>query len=423
MYIQTDPCLFSKSLLDHEALTVSSWKNEVAIFLLLYATLSWVADVGINEVQFILLSLSFLFFLFKSVPTIKRIRPLISLIIFSVTYLIFKNDLADMLYWHITILFVTALFLLTINDSKSDFQIPLLRVIKFITIIAIVSFPFMVLRLGFHEIPQSLIDEKQDFKTVSTFYGLVNHVVFVYAEHKNRIAGIFWEPTILAFFLIYFLLESKVYNLSLMWRVVFIIALVLTQSIGGIFLFIFLSILSVCKNSTVKLTTIVIGIGAIFSFSQVFPYLREVILVFFNRDIASDSSAILRIIEMYSPYYVTPFSLFGVDRFEEYLIGYHSQFGKERTGIINGLGSYYIAYGFVGLICILGFILRSISHRPRMMDRFIYWVFVFSYMPLLFSIPFLMLLITEKEESQRRKWFRNLEGNQRQKQYGRPDTY
>ena len=172
-------------------MNVLSHRRTLAIFILLYATLTWVADVGIDAIQYSLILISFFIFISEKKISFKNASPLLGPLFVILFYILMKQEMAFQYVSHLLPVLVSLIFALWIIDPKKDFQLPLANIMIFISIASIISLPFIIFKFGFIEIPSMFIQHKADSKNIFTLLGVVNHVVHVNTDYQSRVSGIF----------------------------------------------------------------------------------------------------------------------------------------------------------------------------------------------------------------------------------------
>lgn len=394
------------------------------IFLLIIISVTWVANLAIDSIQYFLYALIILILLIKDQYLTyfksKLIILTFSIGIFQVVISTLKGG--DLIYYNLMTTFkilVGVSVCWYFRDQKVYALRILYNILKFLIysslflllIHDILSFP-----LPTFNIPSFLLDPNKDLifnsgKEISCTLGLhcKHQSILTFAERglssyssgpllRNR--GIFWEPGLYALFSVVSLALAIYFKDKFLHKIIFVISCFSSGAPGGIailFLFITFSSISLAK---ITFTKSLIVLSVLLFFSVVLgTYILEPLLYLFGRSLDSDASIFIRQIDLTLPFTLTWYEqpLLGFSTIEAYRDTSVFLFNNESNGITNSIGALVFYNGFIFSFLYFGlyvYLVNKNQVRDTILIPFTLTLIVSTvYEPVLFS-PIVVFLLT-----------------------------
>jgi hypothetical protein len=370
------------------------------VFSALVVSVSWVADIGSNLVQYAF----YVFFLIGVILAggfVFRPRLLffvLGMLLLTLLVLVLQNGLGE---WR-NRLFVANMMLAVLATSafrgrSIAFMKSFNDILYILTLLSLIVLPLVFVQKGLLlDVPDFAMTsaEFKQHRSLTTLFG-VSYFVSNNASEVWRNQSIFWEPGMMACLLVLALMFADALGESRTRKGVYLLGILTTVTPGGYaVLAVYLLFRSASVLSRKQMFHLLLGIAAIAVAYLALPVIRDVVLYLFKRDIQNDPSVLIRSTDFWLPFraaFDSPW--FGHPNFDEYRSMMYMVIARERGGMSNSLGEYFYRFGIVWALAFLATLSVGLKRYPNLAGySFPVLVLTLIYEPIGFSLLFLMLI-------------------------------
>lgn len=377
------------------------------VFSALVVSVSWVADIGSNAIQYF-------FYVLAAIGVILggrlRFRSQFTyvaggMVILTLFVVFMQNGMDE----RRNVLFLVNMILATLmvaafQGRSVAFMKSYLKILYILTLTSLIVYPFLFLQSSLLvSVPDAALAsiEGKLHRSLYTLFGISYFVSNNYgAIWRNQ--SIFWEPGMMACLLVIGLAFADALNAKRRRKIILLLGILTTFTPGGYaVLGVYLFFKSVSVLSRRQVFHVLLGLAVVFVAYVSLPVIRDVVLFLFERDIENDPSVLIRSTDFWLPFYSAaeaPF--FGHPNFEQYQLAMFQTISRERGGMSNSLGEYFYRFGFVWSFVWLLLIAYGLRRIPRLPGYFFpVAVLILLYEPIGFSLFFIMLVFIGANEA------------------------
>lgn len=374
--------------------------EHLMVFSALVVSVSWVADIGSNAIQYFFYALAATGAILAGRLRLRSRFTFVAggLVVLSLFVVSMQNGIGE----RRNLLFLVNMFLAILMSGafrgrSVAFMKSYLEIVYLLTLTSLIVFPFLFFQHGLLvQVPDIALSniEGKLHRSLHTLFG-VSYFVSNNSSAVWRNQSIFWEPGMMACFLVIALAFADALNATRGRKITLLLGILTTFTPGGyavlgIYLFFkATAVLSRRQMFHVLLALAVVGVAY-----ASLPVIRDVVLFLFKRDIANDPSVLIRSTDFWLPFYSAmdaPF--FGHPNFDQYQVAMLDVISRERGGMSNSLGEYFYRFGFVWSfvwLLVIAAGLRKIPNLPRYVFPVV--LLILLYEPIGFSL-FLLLFV------------------------------
>lgn len=363
-------------------------------------SVSWVADIGSNLIQYTFYILAIIgAFWAGALRFSKRIlRSITGIIILTFSVLFLQDGLGE---WRNQLFLANMALALLATAAFRGRSIVFMKsfndIVYIFTVTSLIVLPFLLFQKSLlFDVPDFAMQgiESKQHRNLQTLFG-VSYFVSNNSSGVWRNQSIFWEPGMMACLLIIALMFADALGEPRKRKVVYVLGIITTFTPGGYaVLLIFLLFRSASIISRKQLFHLILGVMTVMVAYLSLPTIREVVIYLFNRDIQSDPSVLIRSTDFWLPFQASISSPWvGHSNFEEYQLMMFAFIERERGGISNSIGEYFYRFGVVWAFAWLAMLAASLRSYPNLAGYcFPVIVLALAYQPIGFSLLFLMIV-------------------------------
>lgn len=331
-----------------------TWLQYLLVFLVLLVSVSWIADIGSNWIQYPLYIL-----LLVTIPFVRKPRySRIFIIWFSVfviatlAVLIAQQGLSERSsVFFLANMAIAFLVVGVFRGQGVNFWRCFNDLIFILTVISLCLYPLVFAKDILVELPRYLLTESEIkiHRDLFTAFGLSYYVTSGSVTDIWRNQAIFWEPGMHASMLILALLFSQLVGESKRRKVVYVVGVVSTFAVGGYaILAVLIGFWMLYRISKRQMFFVVIMV-VIFIFAYIgIELIQRLVFFLFDRDIQNDASVFIRSADLWLPFITALDSPFwGHPNIAHYSISMMDAIDRAMVGITNSLGAYFYKYGLI----------------------------------------------------------------------------
>lgn len=342
------------------------------IFLLLVVSASWVANLGANWLQYLLLVATFVLCILRAPFSHFKKGSLFSFSLLFIGVGLVSAvrpggaNLGDIFFLSQIVIGFLAASIFG-SDYRRAFGLFVL-IMYYLCLSSLILFPFVFIFPGmiiavpemFQNFFEGTYNENRHFYTL---FGITYFVSGDGVSGIWRNQSIFWEPGMFGVFSVLAFLMSDSIRVARKVKIVFFLSVISSFAPGA---YAILSIyfglrMARAANRGVIVATFIVLVFTCIAASTL-PFLREIVLFLFQRDIYYDPSVIVRSTDLWLPYVVAldaPY--FGFSTIEPYQDKTRIVANSAMLGITNSVGAYFYRYGYIFSAFLIFWIFRSFS--------------------------------------------------------------
>jgi hypothetical protein len=377
------------------------------VFSALVVSVSWVADIGSNTIQYFFYVLAATGAILAGRLRFRSHFTYIAggLVILTLFVVSMQNGMGERRNLVFLMNMVLAILMIGAFRGRSvAFMKSYLDIVYFLTLISLIVFPLLFFQHGLLvPVPDIALasDEGKLHRSLHTLFG-VSYFVSNNLSAVWRNQSIFWEPGMMACFLVIALAVADALNAKRRRKVTLILGILTTFTPGGYAVFgvyLFFKAAAVLNRRQIFHLLLAVTVVAVAYISL--PVIRDVVLFLFKRDIENDPSVLIRSTDFWLPFYsAAEAPLFGHPNFDQYQAAMLDAISRERGGMSNSLGEYFYRFGFVwSFVWLLAFAsgLKRIPELPGYVFPVV--VLILLYEPIGFSLFFIMFVFVGLNEA------------------------